>query len=46
MTPEQIQELTIPVLAHRLMMDQQAKFTGASARSVVEEVLKKIRVPA
>lgn len=45
-TPEQIQELTVPVLAHRLVLDQQAKFTGASARSVVEEVLKKIRVPA
>ena len=45
-TPEQIQELTIPVLAHRLVMEPQARFSGRTARAVVEEVLKKIRVPA
>jgi MoxR-like ATPase len=45
-TPEQIQELAVPVIAHRLMMDQQAKFSGGTARAVVEDVLKKVRVPA
>jgi MoxR-like ATPase len=45
-TPEQIQELTVPVIAHRLVMDQQAKFSGGTARAVVEDVLKKIKVPA
>jgi MoxR-like ATPase len=45
-TPEQIQELAVPVIAHRLLMDPQAKFSGATASSIVEEVIKKIRVPA
>jgi MoxR-like ATPase len=45
-TPEQIQELAVPVIAHRLVMDPQARFSGATARSVVEDVLKKIPVPA
>ena len=45
-TPEQIQELAVPVMAHRMVMEPQARFSGASARGVVEEVLKKIPVPA
>jgi MoxR-like ATPase len=44
--PEQIQELAIPVIAHRLVMEPQARFSGQTARGVVEEVLKKTRVPA
>ena len=44
--PEQIQELAVPVIAHRLVMEPQARFSGESARGVVEEVVKKIRVPA
>jgi MoxR-like ATPase len=44
--PEQIQELAVPVIAHRLVMEPQARFSGQTARSVVEEALKKIRVPA
>ena len=45
-TPEQIQELAVPVLAHRLVMQPQARFSGQTARGVVEEVVKKIKVPA
>lgn len=45
-TPEQIQELAVPVIAHRLVMEPQARFSGQTARSVVEQVLKKVRVPA
>ena len=45
-TPEQIQELAIPVIAHRLVMEPQARFSGLTARSVVEGVVKKIKVPA
>ena len=43
--PEQIQELAVPVIAHRLVMEPQARFSGRTARSVVEEVLKKTTVP-
>jgi len=33
------------VLAHRLMLEPQAKFSGASARTIVEEILKRVPVP-
>jgi MoxR-like ATPase len=45
-TPEQIQALAVPVIAHRIIMDPQARFSGLTPRAVVEEVLKKIPVPA
>jgi MoxR-like ATPase len=45
-TPEQIQELAVPVIAHRLVMEPQARFSGLTSRGVVEEIVKKTRVPA
>jgi MoxR-like ATPase len=44
--PEQIQSLAVPVIAHRLVLEPQARFSGVSARGVVEEILKKLKVPA
>src|SRR6266567_3032860 len=45
-TPDQIQEIAVPVIAHRLALEPQAKFAGVTARGVVEEILKKTKVPA
>jgi MoxR-like ATPase len=45
-TPEPIQELAASVIAHRLVLEPQAKFSGLTARTVVQEALKKIPVPA
>jgi MoxR-like ATPase len=45
-TPEQIQELAAPVIAHRMVMEPQARFSGVNARTVVEEVMKQTPVPA
>jgi MoxR-like ATPase len=45
-TPEQIQELAVPVIAHRLVMEPQARFSGLTSRGVVEAVVKKIPIPA
>ena len=45
-TPEQIQKLAVPVIAHRLVLEPQARFSGGSARSVVEGIVKKLPVPA
>ncbi len=45
-TPEQVQELAESVIAHRLVMQPQARFSGLTARSVVDDVIKKIKVPA
>jgi len=45
-SPEHVQELAVPVIAHRLALDPQARFSGATAMSVVEEIVKTIAVPA
>ena len=45
-TPENIQELAVVVIAHRMVMEPQAKFSGQSAKSVVEDILKTVKVPA
>ncbi|HEU4367564.1 MAG TPA: MoxR family ATPase [Methylomirabilota bacterium] len=44
--PEHVQELAVPVIAHRLALDPQARFSGVTAVSVVEEIVKTIAVPA
>jgi len=45
-TPDHIQELAVAVIAHRLVIDPQARFSGATAPQVVEDALKAIPVPA
>ncbi len=45
-TPEHIQELVVPVIAHRLMLDPQARFSGTTAQTIVEDVVKQISVPS
>ncbi len=45
-TPDQVREIAAPVIAHRMVMEPQARFSGVTARGVVEDVLKKIPVPA
>lgn len=44
--PEQIQKLAVPVIAHRLVLEPQARFSGVTQRGIVEDVLKKLKVPA
>jgi len=44
--PEQVQELAVPVLAHRMVLDPQAKFAGASGASLVSDILRDTAVPA
>ena len=45
-TPEHIQELAVAVIAHRLVMEPQARFSGTTAESVVEGILKATPAPA
>jgi MoxR-like ATPase len=44
--PEHVQEIAEAVIAHRLLLEPQARFSGLSGKTVVEEVLKKVTVPA
>jgi MoxR-like ATPase len=43
--PEHIHEMVVPVIAHRLGLEPQAKFSGLTAAGIVSEILKKIPVP-
>jgi MoxR-like ATPase len=45
-SPEHIQELATPVIAHRLSLEPQARFSGVTAEAIVGDILKKIPVPA
>jgi MoxR-like ATPase len=44
--PEQVQELAIPIMAHRLVLEPQARFSGLTARGIVESIIKRIPVPS
>jgi len=45
-TPDHVQELAVAVIAHRLIVEAQAQFSGQSATLIVEEILRKVPVPA
>jgi len=44
--PEHIQEIAIPVMAHRIMLDPQAQFSGQTGETLVQEILARIPAPA
>lgn len=44
-TPDVIQELAVPVIAHRLGLDSQSTFSGIDARSVMHDIVQKIPLP-
>ena len=46
LTPEHIQELAVPVIAHRLALDPQLRYAGGSGNAVVEELLQQVPAPA
>ena len=43
-SPEHIQELAAPVIGHRLSIEPQAKFSGATSQRIVEEIVKRLPV--
>lgn len=44
-TPDDVQSLARPVLAHRLVLTSQARYGGTTADSIVAEILAGVRVP-
>ena len=44
-TPDDIQTLAVPVLAHRLMLTNEARISGITAESVILSILSKVPVP-
>jgi len=45
-TPDHIHEVAVDVIAHRLVLDPQAKFSGLTGRNVVDEVIENTSVPS
>jgi MoxR-like ATPase len=44
-TPEVMQSVAVDVIAHRLVLAPEARYSGTHARGVVEEILQQIPVP-
>ncbi|MDA0977781.1 MAG: MoxR family ATPase [Proteobacteria bacterium] len=45
-TPDHIQELAVPVIAHRLVLDAGTQYSGSQASQVVLEIVQDLPVPA
>ncbi len=43
--PDDVQQLAVPVLAHRLVLDTRAKYAGADRVALVNELLKQLPLP-
>jgi MoxR-like ATPase len=46
LTPDDVRELAVPVLAHRIVLDPEAAFAGLTAERVVADVVDRIAPPA
>ena len=44
--PEHVIEIAVPAIAHRMVIDPQARFSGVTAQRIVEDILKTLPVPA
>ncbi len=45
-TPDHIQELAVPVIAHRMAVAPEAHFSGETAEAIIERILTEVPVPA
>jgi MoxR-like ATPase len=43
--PEDIQEMAVPVLAHRISLETRARYAGVARSEVVEKALETVPVP-
>ncbi|HEX8465664.1 MAG TPA: MoxR family ATPase [Abditibacterium sp.] len=43
--PEDVRALALPTLAHRLVLDSKARYSGAGGAEIITELLEKIPVP-
>jgi MoxR-like ATPase len=44
--PEDVRDMAVPVIAHRMVVDPQARFAGVTSAGLVEELLTKIPTPS
>ncbi|HYS17569.1 MAG TPA: MoxR family ATPase [Candidatus Binatia bacterium] len=44
--PEDVREMAVPVIAHRVVVEPQARFAGVTTAGIVEEILTKVPMPS
>jgi len=44
--PEDVREMAVPVIAHRMVAEPQARFAGVTTAGIVEEILTKVPPPS
>src|SRR4029450_13953277 len=44
--PEDVREMAVPVIAHRMVAEPQARFAGVTTAGIVEEILTKVLSPS
>jgi MoxR-like ATPase len=44
--PEDVREMAVPVIAHRMIAEPQARFAGVTTSGIVEEILTKVPSPS
>jgi MoxR-like ATPase len=44
-SPEHVQEIAVDAIAHRIVLERERSFAGASAAAVVEDIVKTLPVP-
>ena len=44
--PEDVREMAVPVIAHRMVVEPQARVAGVTTAGLVEEILAKVPMPA
>ncbi|MBQ0072105.1 MAG: MoxR family ATPase, partial [Spirochaetales bacterium] len=44
-TPDDIQDLLIPVLSHRIQLSSEARYSGKTAESVLSGIIESVEVP-
>jgi MoxR-like ATPase len=44
--PEDVREMAVPVIAHRMVAEPQARFAGVTTTGIVEEILTKVPPPS
>jgi len=45
-TPDDVRDLAVPVLAHRVIVDPESDFAGVKAETIIEDILVSIAPPA
>jgi MoxR-like ATPase len=44
-SPDHVQEIAVPVISHRIMMNSQSRFSGNSSDQIIERILSSTPVP-